>query len=193
MKIPLILLFTFFAFPSFSQTYIAKYKVSTSIGDDKTPVPTTLYLTYTVKCNNRYIDIVGAKDSMSVIYSSESPFGEHVIIDTKTKLVYYVNEKLMKRMEEYSLLKKKAVNVGEYEQNIIGKPDVTVIASKLIPKNITPGVLFQNLEDGIKKISAPKLYIELEGKVKKADNKMENYDNLFKGYEGKNLDIVSFF
>lgn len=193
MKFLITALFSLISVTSFSNVYEAKYKVASSIGDELTPVPTEMRITYTVRSDDRYIEIVGKLDGMSVVYSTEIGSKSHVVIDTKAKLIYYVEEKIMKRLEEYKLSPRKTINSKDFVQHVVNEPKAIIVTSKSIPKNILPGILFNEWEYGVKEISSPKLSIKLEGSVQETSGNLESFASLFKGYEKQELKIARFF
>lgn len=193
MKLLITGLLSFLSITSFSQIYKAKYNVTSSIGDEKAPVPTEMHIAYMVRCDDRYIEIVGKLEDMSVAYSIETGSKSHVIIDTKAKLIYYVEENIMKRLEEYKLSPRKTINSQDFEQHVVNEPQAIIITSKSVPRNILPGILFSEWEYGVKEISSPQLSITLDGNVEKTKGTLKSYASLFKGYEGQKLGVAYFF
>lgn len=189
MKLLMTLITLLFSINVNAQIHHGKYLVVSSIGDDKAPVPTELTIIYDVNSDDRYIEIKGSLNRMSASYTEEEEKGAHVIIDTKLGLVYYVNEKKLKKLAIYEIDKKNNIKSEIYTAKVSGKT-CNIEMNKQWPKNMTPGILFNNTIHGITKVSSPKLNIKFIGKLKTSKGNLHSFEQYFKNFGKQNLEIV---
>lgn len=201
-----LIILVFCAIHASAQTYEAKYKM---IYKGRVGIPIHSFdiasiVDLTVKSNNEFIDVTGKV--VKTIYASEQ-FSDklntsnlkedvdmnHVIIDIKNKLAWYPEEKKMYRIKGNQLLPAKALYHGSCEEySVSGAKTIKVIACKNLPKFLSPAIIFDNQEYGIKKIVAHNLEIELISKPKIISEKLE-FKNMFENNSSKIEGSYNFF
>ena len=113
MKIIILLSLVLSALKSSSQTYYAKYQVSSTNGFvEKIGIPGELKAIYHVWANNDYIEVIGTDPEIKILATSqlkEHSSNERVIMSYKDSLCYFVNEKKYVKIKYYpaEVLKKK--------------------------------------------------------------------------------------
>lgn len=176
-----------------AQTYVADYKVESNRGDSLVPIPTTILVTYKIKSNSEFIEVKATENRLSNRYRNEVVSRSHVIIDIKNKLAYFPDEKIMMRVESYTLAPVDSNLNGKCIINTLSNNHNVKVVSCLELPVISPGVLFDNLQGGITKIEGKDLNIQLVDKVRKSDENI-NFTHFFKDYpKDKIKDTLRFF
>ena len=125
-------------------------------------IPVEIELKYMVSADANYLYVKGKTLSVSTPDSVTAHGSDStIIIDRKSGIIYFPDEKQYKRIVEYELIgnsRKDSCFVGK----VSGFDDTFLVTTcPGIPVIISPGILFGNLKNGIQKVEAPNYNITL--------------------------------
>lgn len=178
----------------FCQTYNFTYDVffqNNSIPLDKkeqhktnrqeAPLPVTITMNYIVTANQQYMHLIGiVQNTISPVDNLNGSHSE-IIIDLKNKLVYFPEDKKVKRLIMYQLTDEKAAKNDCYDNAIKGFDErYSIKTCKELPNLITPGLKFKKSNFGVREVRTPTFALALK-EFHTSDEKLD-YEDLFKPF-----------
>lgn len=179
----------------FCQTYGFTYDVffqNTSIALDKkeqqrtnwqeAPLPVTVTMNYLVTANQQYMHLIGTSQHTISPVDNINGSDAEIIIDLKNKLVYFPEDKKVKRLIPYQLTNEKAAKNDCYDNAIKGfdEQQYSIKTCKELPNWITPGLKFKKSNLGVREVRTPTFAIALK-EFHITDENLD-YQDLFKPF-----------